>query len=203
MPDTASNPTASPRAEPALHPPAGDVGRTMEIRPFESRDAAAVLDLVLSIQQREFGLPVSADSQPDLLDIRGRYQCGNGNFWTALSEGQVVGTIGLRDIGQGRTALRKMFVAAPMRGSRHGVAQRLLGTLLGWCRDRGVDEVWLGTTEKFLAAHRFYEKNGFDRVAPQALPRSFPVMAVDTRFYRRSLGRAACPPSGGIHPSPQ
>ena len=175
----------------------------MQILAFEPRRAAAVLDLVLSIQQQEFGLPVSADSQTDLLDIPGHYQRGNGNFWTALSDGQVVGTIGLLDIGQGRTALRKMFVAAPMRGSRQGVAQRLLGTLLHWCRERGVIEVWLGTTEKFLAAHRFYEKNGFERVEPQSLPRGFPVMAVDTRFYcRRLLAAAGAQPADVQPPAP-
>lgn len=160
---------------------------TIQIVPFEPCRAAAVLDLVLSIQQDEFGLPVSAGSQPDLADIPRSYQAGHGNFWTALAAGQVVGTIGLLDIGPGHAALRKMFVAAPWRGSGHGVAQRLLDTLQRWCRERGVGEVWLGTTEKFLAAHRFYEKNGFVRIEAGALPRRFPVMAVDTRFYRCRL----------------
>ena len=200
LPDSTRPTTATPRLEPGPHRPAADANRTVEIQPFESGHAAAVLHLVLSIQQQEFGLPVSVASQPDLLDIPGRYQIGNGNFWTALSAGQVVGTLGLLDIGQGRTALRKMFVAAPMRGSRHRVAQRLLDTLLHWCGERGVNEVWLGTTEKFLAAHRFYEKNRFDRVEPQALPQSFPVMAVDSRFYRLRLLARACPPSADIHP---
>ena len=37
----------------------------------------------------------------DLLDIPGHYQQGLGNFWIALSAGQVVGTIGLLDIRRG------------------------------------------------------------------------------------------------------
>jgi predicted N-acetyltransferase YhbS len=45
----------------------------------------------------------------------------------------------------------------------------------------------LGTTAKFLAAHRFYEKNGFREIAQTELPASFPVMTVDTKFYRRAL----------------
>lgn len=167
-----------------------DAAGTIEISPFEPRRARAVLDLVLSIQQREFGLPVSADSQPDLVDIARSYQSGNGNFWIALNASQVVGSIGLLDIGQRQGVLRKMFVAAPMRGSRYGVGQKLLETLLQWCRERGMTEVWLGTTEKVQAAHRFYEKNGFDRIEPQWLPRRFPVMEVDTRFYRCSLPAA-------------
>jgi hypothetical protein len=47
-----------------------------------------------------------------------------------------------------------------------------------------VKEVFLGTTEKFLAAHRFYERNGFQQIPATELPPAFPKMAVDTRFYR-------------------
>jgi len=182
--NTLSSPPSS--AGRASVPPAQDAPRAIDIQTFESRHAVAARDLVLAIQQQEFGLPVTAESQPDLLDIPGHYQQGLGNFWIALSAGQVVGTIGLLDIGHGCGALRKMFVATPMRGSRLGVAWGLLDTLLQWCSGRGVHEVWLGTTEKFLAAHRFYEKSGFARVDRKGLPRSFPVMAVDTRFYRWS-----------------
>ena len=51
----------------------------------------------------------------------------------------------------------------------------------------GLQEILLGTTDKFLAAHRFYERQGFTAVALADLPASFPRMAVDTRFYRRAL----------------
>ena len=40
---------------------------------------------------------------------------------------------------------------------------------------------------KFVAAHRYYEKHGFRRVAPSALPSSFPRMAVDDTFSHRAL----------------
>ena len=49
-------------------------------------------------------------------------------------------------------------------------------------------EIYLGTTDKFLAAHRFYEKNGFKRIQPELLPTQFPKMKVDSRFYRLMLG---------------
>ncbi|MGO7422080.1 GNAT family N-acetyltransferase, partial [Rhizobium ruizarguesonis] len=47
---------------------------------------------------------------------------------------------------------------------------------------------FLGTTDKFVAAHRFYEKNGFTEIAKSALPRTFPLMAVDSKFYRYKVG---------------
>jgi GNAT superfamily N-acetyltransferase len=99
----------------------------------------------------------------------------------------VVGTIAFLDVGNRQGALRKMFVKAAWRGAAHGVAHRLLDTLLRWCRDHAIDKVYLGTTAKFLAAHRFYEKNGFVEIARSDLPRAFPVMEVDTKFYKAAL----------------
>jgi hypothetical protein len=38
-----------------------------------------------------------------------------------------------------------------------------------------------------VAAHRFYERNGFVQIPAADLPEAFPLMGVDTRFYRRNL----------------
>lgn len=156
----------------------------IEIKPFSSEHGEGVVSVILPIQQQEFDIPITLADQPDILDIPGFYQKGCGNFWVALADGKVVGTIALLDIGNGQGALRKMFVKAEHRGREHGVAQRLLDGLRGWCVERGVREVFLGTTAKYLAAHRFYEKNGFAEIAKSDLPASFPVMAVDSKFYR-------------------
>jgi GNAT superfamily N-acetyltransferase len=159
----------------------------LEIVPFAKRHQDGVISVILPIQRDEFGIPITLADQPDLLDIPGFYQRGGGNFWVALAGNEVVGTISLLDIGNAQGALRKMFVKAPFRGAEKGVAQRLLEVLLASSRVHGVREVYLGTTVKYLAAHRFYEKNGFDEIAKSALPPAFPVMAVDTKFYRRRL----------------
>lgn len=163
----------------------------MHVVPFVPRHAAGVVDVILPIQQVEFGVPITLDDQPDLRDIPGFYQRDGGNFWVALVGARVIGTIALLDIGGGRGALRKMFVARDHRGAASGVARRLLDVLVAWCRARDIREVYLGTTEHFRAAHRFYEKHGFVEVARAALPATFPVMTVDTKFYRRRLAPAA------------
>lgn len=161
----------------------------VRILPFERRHGAGVAGLILPIQQAEFAIPVTLADQPDLLDIPGFYQRGKGQFWVTLDEesGSVVGTIALLDIGNGDGALRKMFVAAGHRGAAHGVAQRLLDTLLAHARAGGLRRLYLGTTARFLAAHRFYEKQGFEQIDASALPAAFPIMQVDTRFYARTL----------------
>jgi N-acetylglutamate synthase-like GNAT family acetyltransferase len=145
----------------------------MRVAPFEPAFEAGVVDLIVGIQRGEFAIPITADEQPDLRRIPEYYQSGSGGFWVALDGGRVVGTVALFDIG-----------GAAHRGAERGVAKALLETLLAWARARGVREIFLGTTSRFLAAHRFYEKNGFEEIVKSDLPASFPVMAVDVKFYR-------------------
>jgi len=161
---------------------------TLNIRRFVPGDEAGVRDVIIPIQTVEFGVPITYEDQPDLTDIPGFYQRGSGDFWVAEAQGGIVGTISLLDIGSGAAALRKMFVAEDWRGRDKGVAQRLLDTLLEHAAAEGLNTVYLGTTDLFHAAHRFYEKNGFQLCATDTLPASFPRMSVDTRFYRLDLG---------------
>ena len=158
------------------------------VLPYAARDLAGVKELILDIQQREFRFPITWEDQPDLHDIAGWYRVGAGEFWVAKDErGRVVGMIGLRDIGGGIGALRKMFVAKAWRGDERGVARQLVEALLAHARAAGLRTILLGTTEAFRAAHRFYEKTGFRRVEPATIPAPFPRMSGDTRFYRRDL----------------
>jgi N-acetylglutamate synthase-like GNAT family acetyltransferase len=157
------------------------------IMPFEGRHIDGIAKLIVPIQREEFGIPITYEDQPDLKDIADFYQRGAGNFWLALSGSRVVGTIALLDIGEGAGALRKMFVAADYRGTGRALANQLLAVLIDHARRFSLHVIYLGTTDKFLAAHRFYEKNNFTMVDPCDLPGSFPRMKVDSRFYRLAL----------------
>jgi N-acetylglutamate synthase-like GNAT family acetyltransferase len=161
----------------------------MTVEVYQEKDVREVADLILGIQRDEFSIPITISDQPDLLQIESFYQKGSGNFWVARSENQLVGTIALLDIGNNQGALRKMFVAKGFRGKEFGVGQKLIDHLIAWVKQKGVQEIYLGTTEKFLAAQRFYEKNGFLEVGKSELPKAFPVMDVDVKFYRLSTAQ--------------
>ena len=190
--------------------------RPFHIRPWAAADQDGVVALISGIQRGEFSLPITPADQPDLMDITGFYRRGAGEFWVAEAArpapgeglgcdagcdadgdascdvGGVIGCIALLDIGGGQGALRKMFVHKHWRGAPRGgqgasVAAAQLRTLLEHASARGLGEIFLGTTTRFLAAHRFYEKHGFTRVEKAGLPQSFPVMAVDSVFYRLGL----------------
>lgn len=156
----------------------------ISVREYSEPYKEEVVAHILAIQRDEFGIAISRADQPDLDAIETFYRTGAGNFWLALDGGRVVGTVALVDIGNRQAALRKMFVAAPYRGAPHNAAGLLLAALLAWARAKGLREIYLGTTARFLAAHRFYEKNGFAAIAQDDLPASFPVMKVDSKFYK-------------------
>ena len=155
------------------------------IKPFRTEYQESVEKLVLPIQQIEFGVKITREEQPDLMDIVGTFQTGDGNFWVAFDpiEKAVVGTIGVADIANHQVALKKMFVAKSHRGKEKGVSKLLMNTAIEWCKSKGVKQIYLGTTARMHAAHRFYEKNGFVEVMTAELPPLFPIVSVDTKFY--------------------
>jgi GNAT superfamily N-acetyltransferase len=81
-----------------------------------------------------------------------------------------------------------MFVHKNFRGNQYGTASQLLQTLFQWTENEKINIIYLGTRSEFYAAHRFYEKNGFDEIPKSALPESFPLMKHDNKFYKFEKG---------------
>ena len=78
--------------------------KQIEIDEFSIKYQDDILDLIVNIQQKEFGIDITATDQPDLCDIKDFYQKDKGNFWVALFNKEVVGTVSLLDIGHDQAA---------------------------------------------------------------------------------------------------
>ena len=161
----------------------------MKIEIYTGKYKAAIAALILNIQNNEFNVPVTINDQKDLLDIENFYIKMNGNFWVAIDDEKLIGTIALIDIDNCQCALRKMFVHKDYRGKEKGVGQLLLDTLIDWCKQKSITEIYLGTVAQLHAAKRFYVKNGFEKLDKKALPENFPLMQVDTEFFKLVLNR--------------
>lgn len=159
----------------------------IKIIPFTKIYQQQVIDLIVGIQSGEFGVKITADDQPDLTQIKSYYQWGNGNFWIAIQEEQVLGTISLVDIGNEQVGLRKMFVKQGHRGAPFNIGQNLMDIAFDWCSKIAIKQIFLGTVPTYFAAHRFYEKNGFSRLEKTKLPKSFHLMDADKWFYFKDL----------------
>ncbi len=147
-----------------------------------------VENLVLGIQNGEFNLGLTAQDQPDLPNIGEFYK--TGRFWVALDEeNQVMGTIGLEPLNESQAVLRKMFLDKSMRGNKDlNLAQNLVEILLRFAQEKGYQEIWLDTPPPAHAAHRFYERNGFELMPRESVPRTYKLAAINgLKIYRLIL----------------
>jgi GNAT superfamily N-acetyltransferase len=157
------------------------------IVPLTNDYCQRIIDLILPIQQIEFNVPITLEGQRDLLDIESNYIRPGGRFWGAIHEGGLIGTIALMDTGHCAGAIRKMFVKKEFRGKELAVAQQLLAILIEYCKGKGIKDLYLGTVDMLKAAHRFYERNNFQRIKAEDLPSYFPRMMADNVFYHLHL----------------
>lgn len=154
----------------------------LEINLVNNTYSKEIIDLVLTIQQKEFNVPITIEDQPDLMQIDDFYFANGGSFWGAFIDGELVGTIALIKFDEKAAAIRKMFVKKEFRGKEYGIAQKLLEILIAYCQKNGIDEVYLGTVSILEAALRFYERNHFIRIEKEQLPLKFPLMTADNVF---------------------
>lgn len=136
----------------------------LEINLVNNTYSKEIIDLVLTIQQKEFNVPITIEDQPDLIQIEDFYFANGGSFWGAFINGELIGTIALIKFDEKKAAIRKMFVKKEFRGKEHGIA------------------VYLGTVSILQAALRFYERNHFEIIEKKSLPSKFPLMSADNVF---------------------
>jgi len=164
---------------------------TLIIKPILNDRCDEIIDLILSIQQKEFNLTITINQQPDLLDIETNYHQDGGHFWGAFVGDELVGTIALINCGHNSGCIRKMFVKPEYRGREWGTAQQLLNTLLAFCEQKQITHLYLGTVHQLKAAHRFYERNGFTAIEKAELPTYFPLMLTDNMFFQLHVNQPA------------
>ncbi|WP_454045904.1 GNAT family N-acetyltransferase [Chryseobacterium sp. Marseille-Q8038] len=159
----------------------------LEIQSIGNSYSEQAIDLILTIQQKEFNIPITIEDQPDLLQIESFYKEAGGNFWGAFVDGELVGSIALVKFDEKAGAIRKMFVKKEFRGKELNIAQELLDVLISFCRKNGINDLYLGTITVLKAAQRFYERNDFLKTGKSDLPVKFPLMSADDIFYHLNI----------------
>ena len=126
------------------------------------------------------------EEQPDLMDIKHSYQRNGGEFWIALSDGKVIGTIGLMLKEKHCAILKKFFVKQPFRSQKIGFA--LYRELLKYAKQTGIQHIILDTPSVAHTSHRFYEKAGFHLTIKEKLPVTYVYPDRDSLLYILDLG---------------
>lgn len=135
-----------------------------------------VIHLILQIQNQEAKVNLSLEEQPDLKSIEESYFREDGFFWMAIDQdGQLAGTLGLMNKGDGNAVLKKFFVRKDARSQKAGL--QFYQTLEEYAAGHQIHRILLDTPSAAKAAQRFYEKNGFIRIDKDECP--FPYIYPD------------------------
>jgi GNAT superfamily N-acetyltransferase len=86
----------------------------------------------------------------------------------ARLDGQVVGSVGVERLPDGRAELHRLYLDATLRG--RGVGRALVEVVLDWCRAAGIARLTLWSDTRFDRAHRLYEGMGFKQTGERELP---------------------------------
>lgn len=139
------------------------MGTDLSIAAYSEKHKKQVIDLIGGILCEldvvaQSALPLDDE---DLYHISEIYQ-GRGGFWVALSSsGDVVGTVGIKEMSQTKAKLKRMFVSPNFRGT--GIAQELLDIAIQFAKKAEFHTLELNTHLNMKRAHRFYEKNDFKK----------------------------------------
>lgn len=153
----------------------------MKIETYSGKYDEEIISLILDIQNNESKIDLSLEEQPDLLTISQSYQQNGGEFWIALSDGKVIGTIGLMRKEENCAIMKKFFVKKEYRSQKVGFA--LYTELLDFAKKAGIRHIILDTPAVAHTSHAFYERAGFRRITAKELPIAYTYPDRDSLLY--------------------
>lgn len=159
----------------------------ISIIPFEERYTQDVIDLVLHFQNDGTRPMVTVDDQPDLRNMVDSYMHAGGNFWIAVENDRLIGSIGIMPCNQDIAILKKFFVYEAYQGAPIHLGQKLYATLLQFAKENGFKTLLLDTPYNTVRAHKFYEKAGFQKVKERELPLTFSHPIQECDFFLLNL----------------
>ncbi len=98
---------------------------------------------------------------PELAAPASHFARRGGALWVCEADRRVIGTLALSRTSADTFELHKVYLERDRRGS--GLARALLDRALAFAADAGGRRFRLWTDTRFVAGHRFYERNGFTR----------------------------------------
>lgn len=143
----------------------------MRIETYSGKYNNEIISLILDIQNKESKINLSLQEQPDLLDISKFYQYKGGEFWLAMTDEKVIGTIGLMLKEHNCAVMKKFFVKKEYRSQKVGFA--LYMELMNFAKEANVKHIILDTPSVAHASHKFYERAGFRKINVNELPISY------------------------------
>jgi putative acetyltransferase len=131
-----------------------------EIVPYAACHREGVIRVVRAVYD-EYGFTWEAEGyHRDLYEVERFYPPDRGAFYAMLSQGDVIGCVGVTIDGQA-CELHRMYLDSACRG--RGLGRRLLEAAMDFGRNHGCTRMRAWSDVKLTLAHALYLKCGFYR----------------------------------------
>ncbi|MGD8326657.1 MAG: GNAT family N-acetyltransferase [Sphingomonadales bacterium] len=131
------------------------------IRAARDEDADGIIDLIGRCFEEYDGVYLDVENEEPILKIFGSgFKSAGGESWVLERGGAIKACVGWTPI-DGGVELKKLYLDQDLRGQ--GLAEIMMDLVIDAAQKRGANRIELWSDTKFTRAHRFYEKNGFER----------------------------------------
>lgn len=131
----------------------------VNIRKIRSDDAENVKAFISSIMQGEFPKESKAYVYQDLDDPAQYYGGDRDIFLVAEKDGDIIGTVAIKEDGVDSALLRRIFVHKDYRGKGYG--EKLLSKAMEFCFEHNYKNVTFRGTDRMQKALKLCLRNGF------------------------------------------
>ena len=159
----------------------------LEIIQFQDKYTQDVIELVLHFQNDGSRPKMTLEDQPDLLTITKSYIQAGGNFWIAVDDGRLAGSVGIVPCGNDIAAMKKFFVYEKYQGEPFHLGRQLYDKLIDFAKEKGIKQIMLDTPKNTTRAHKFYEKAGFKKIEESELPAQYSHHYKGSDFFLLTL----------------
>ncbi len=133
-----------------------------KLRTFTKNDAQGTKDLILSILTKEYPFDKNAYSDSDLEKIDEVYGGPKDAFMVIEDDGDIVGTVGIKEDSKDTALLRRLFV--DLKHRKKGYGTELLDRAIDFCREKGYRLVYFRCTDRMSDAMKLCMKKGFKEI---------------------------------------
>ncbi len=138
------------------------------VREYRQGDDDAIYTLVLSILTTEFKDVPPYHYLSDLRDIQNVYSGERNEFFVCEFDGQIIGTIAIKEDDQKTALIRRLFVNPHFRGK--SVGRKLLEKVVHFCREKKYSEIAFTGNNHMHNVKAALQKLGFKEEEDVNLP---------------------------------
>lgn len=133
-----------------------------DIREGRDSDGQGIAALIAAVFEEYEGCPFVPAEFPELAAPASHFAGRGGALWVCETAGAIVGSFALSRVSAETFEIHKVYLATGRRGT--GLARAMFDAAAGFAAAAGGRRFRLWTDTRFVAGHRFYEKQGFTRL---------------------------------------